>query len=275
MHAAETRQPTPHNDTWPLVAPYPDHTGMRMPAASYPQQQYNLGWSQRYHQAEGEVGGGYPASTQETFSYNPNAPSHDSNNPGVAGTVDWQSIMNMQQLESFLTDADQTTPLSPYFNSNPRASNTHPRVSNLGPHVPPRSVNQPFSPGQDFVVDFPAANSPALPSRVAPQQPIFPPAGQERDRIVGGRRAADIASDIAFVGAGLGNPLLGQAMHHGGQGRLGVGAQHVGAQHIGAQNVGANTNQTDLHQCLTCGDVFRDKTGLKYASRAKLSHTPG
>ena len=159
----------------------------------------------------------------------------------------------MQDFGVVLPDAYQST-VSPHFDTNPPASDNHPRVFDLGPSVPIQSINQPFSPGQDFVVDWAGPNSPALPSRVAPQYPLFPPAVQKQ-RTASQRSAAETASELVFLGAGLIDTVTDHAMHHGGQGRHGVQAQHVGA-HI---------NQRAPFVCpvLTCRKEFGKKAGLK------------
>jgi hypothetical protein len=182
---------------------------------------------------------------------------------------EWSRVDYMQRLvqefNAVLPDADQST-VSPHFNNDPPASDIHPRASNLGPFVSAQSVNQPFSPGQDFVVDWDGPNSPALPSRVTAQYPLFPPAVQGQ-RIAGQRSAAEIASELVFLGAGLADTVTDHAMHHGGQGRHGVQAQHAGA----------NINQRAPFVCpvLTCRKEFGKKSGLKYELHAKMLSTPG
>jgi hypothetical protein len=164
----------------------------------------------------------------------------------------------MQEFSVPLPVAYQST-VSPHFDTNAQSSDTHPTVSNLGPSVPVQSVIQPFSPGQDFYVDWAGPNSPALPSRVVPQHLSFPPTGQEQ--------AAGMASEVAFVGIGMVDTLTDHANHHGGQGRHGVGAQHLGD----------DINQTVFVRCpvLTCKKKFRNEAGLKYELHAKLLSTPG
>jgi hypothetical protein len=252
VRAAETYQPVPCSGTQPMVT-FPNLTDMSMADARSPQEWADLEWSQRFYRSGGEQGGDYSASTQETFSWQPQAPLHHWDNPVVSSLLEGHPVVNVQQVISFMTD--------PHLNTVSRASNTNPGVSSLGHFVPVQPVNLPYSSNQGSAVHYVESHSLALASRVAPLPSFIPPAGQKRDPIADDRSAGDTASVLT----GPDDPLPDPAMGHGGQERLVVEAQHVGA----------NTNQTDPFRCRQCGKKLCNRVGLKYECYAMMLLIPG
>jgi hypothetical protein len=237
VRTADTYQPVPYSGTQPMVTS-PNHT----------EEWSDLEWSQRFYRSGGGQGGDYSASTQETFPWHPRVPLHHRDNSIVADMLSGHPTVNMQQVNNLMEDADQST-LNPHFNTNPRAWNTY------------LSVNQLCSPGQGSAINHVGPN--ALASRVVPARSLVPPAGQQRHPIAHGRSAADTAS----VRTGPVNHLPDLSMYHGGQARLGPGAQHLGD----------NTDQTAFVFCPdpTCRKQFRDQVGLQYELPAMPPSTPG